>query len=728
MAVDLSKGAGLTAAGADAVEIGEDVRRGAGITDAVAWVRRQVAAQAGRWRLWAPVAFGLGACAYLALKTEPPLWLTACAALGAAVLAGMVWRWRPGVAAILAVLGAVFVCGILAGQVRAVRTAAPIAPATERAVRVDAFVVDVISPGATGARILVAPVRIAGLSPEETPTRLRVTVDPRAVPGPGAGIRLYARLNPPPPPVSPGSYDFARDAWFDGIGGAAFAQGRMQFVDLPPPPWRLRLAMTVNAMRWNLARRIVEQMGVASGGLGAAMITGHEAWIPTAQTEALRTSGLAHIVSISGLHMAIVGGFVFALVRLGVAAWPWAALRIPGKKVAAVAGMAAIAVYLLLAGAPPPAERAAITAWVAFGAILADRRPISLHALAVAAVAILLMQPEAAAQPGFQMSFAATAALVALAEAWPRPIREIAAPLWIRAIQGIGGWVALSIGVSFVAGLATAPFAMQHFNRIAVFGLPANLAVAPLSSFLFMPALALGAVLTPFGLGGPFLAVAGWGIGAMTAIAAKVAALPHAQLTIASAPDAALVISFLGLMILCLSQGRLRWIGLPLALAVNLWPRPPAPDLWVSSDGGAAAVRQDKAAVLTRPDVRRFAVDLWMRRRGLEEGPASFACRRYICRPTQPAPVRLASAYARRAPSPEVLAGLCREAEVVVLRGTPSAAPAECAGRLLLTQADFTRGGALEAFRKPSGGWRLVWTQDVRGRRPWSASSPAGAE
>jgi competence protein ComEC len=272
--------------------------------------------------------------------------------------------------------------------VRAIRTAAPIAPVNERAVRVDGFVVDVLSPGATGARILLAPARIDGLAPEATPTRLRVTIDPRAVPGPGAEVRLMARLNPPPPPVSPGSYDFARDAWFDAIGGAAFAQGEMQFVELAPPPWRLKWTMAVNAARWSLARRIVEQMGVADGGLGAAMITGHEAWIPADQTESLRTAGLAHIVSISGLHMAIVGGFVFGLARLAIAAWPWAALRLPGKKIAAVAGILAIDSYLVLAGAPPPAMRAAITAWVAFGAILVERRPISLHALAVAALAI----------------------------------------------------------------------------------------------------------------------------------------------------------------------------------------------------------------------------------------------------------------------------------------------------------------------------------------------------
>jgi len=163
-----------------------------------------------------------------------------------------------------------------------------------------------------------------------------------------------------------------------------------------------------------------------------------------------------------------------------------------------------------LCPAPAPAERAAITAAVAFIAILVDRQAISLRTLAVAALIILAIQPEAAVAPGFQMSFAATAALVALAEGWPRPVKEISTPWWIRWPQAGMTWLAASVAASLVAGLATAPFAMQHFNRVAVWGLPANLLVAPLSSFVIMPFLAIGALLEPLGLGVPFLAVAGW--------------------------------------------------------------------------------------------------------------------------------------------------------------------------------------------------------------------------
>jgi ComEC/Rec2-related protein len=236
------------------------------------------------------------------------------------------------------------------------------------------------------------------------------------LPAPGDRISVSALLNPPPPPSAPGAYDFARDAYFRGVGGVGLALGepvqlQRREADLPSG---LRLQIGVNAFRWSLTRRLVDQLGPDRGGLAAAMTTGHEAFVPPAQVEALRAAGLAHIISISGLHMAIVGGFVFALVRLTVALAPALALRLSGRKLAAAAGGVAVLGYLVLSGAPDPAVRSAVTAFAAFAAILADRRAISLRTLALAATLLLLIRPEAVTQPGFQMSFAATAALVAL--------------------------------------------------------------------------------------------------------------------------------------------------------------------------------------------------------------------------------------------------------------------------------------------------------------------------
>jgi competence protein ComEC len=482
--------------------------------------------------------------------------------------------------------------------------------------------------------------------------------------------------------------------------------------------------MAVNATRWALSRRIVDELGSGSGGLAAAMTTGHEAFIPRQQVDDLRAAGLAHIISISGLHMAIVGGFAFAAARLGIAAWPWLALRIHGKKLAAVVGLLAVGGYLVLSGAPPPAERAAITAAVAFGAILVDRQAISLHALALAAMAVLLLQPEAVTEPGFQMSFAATAALVALAEVWPRPVKEINTPWPIRIVQGIGVWTAASLAASFVAGLATGPFAMQHFNRVSTWGLVSNLLVAPISSFLMMPGLALGAALTPLGLGDAPLAVAGFAIELMNRIAGVAAHAPYAQLVVASGPAWVLPAAFLGLLWLCLWRGRLRWAGLPFALAVMLVPKPTPPDAWVSADGATAAVRAGREAVLLRPDVKLFGAELWSRRRGLTPleteaaRDARFDCDAWSCAPLSAAPVRLAAAWNLKRPLKDGrLEALCT-ADVVVLRN--AFRPETCPAPLVLTGRDFDRGGSAELYRQANGGWRIVWAQDLRGRRPWT--------
>jgi len=697
------------------------------------WLARQAALQAGRAGLWVPVGLGCGAAIYFSLPREPlaAVGVAGLCAAGVLVLLARAASRRP----ILA-LGLVLLACLLAGfglaRGRTGQVRAPVMPPGGQVRQVEAWVLDVASPGQGGARVLLAPVSVSGLAPVATPLRLRLTLRGEAPP-PAPGTRLFvsALLNPPPPPSAPGAYDFARDAFFDGVGGVGLALGGIR--PLPAEatglPWRLRLEMRVNAFRWDLTRRLVARMGPDRGGLAAAMTTGCEAFVPPAQVEALRAAGLAHIISISGLHMAIVGGFVFGLVRLAVAAAPALALRLAGRKLAAGAGMAAVLAYLLLSGAPDPAVRAAVTACAAFGAILTDRRAISLRTLAFAAALLLVLRPESVTQPGFQMSFAATAALVALAEAWPRPVREISAPLAVRLLQGAGAALVAGVMISFVAGLATGPFALQHFNRVALYGLPANLLAEPVSTLLLMPALALGVVLSPLGLADLPLSAPGLGIDALNATASTFAGLPGAERVVASAPPWALPAAFLGLLFCCLWRGPLRWLGLPLALAVNLAPRLPPPDLWVAHDAASAAVRAGDAAVFLRPDGRRFGAEIWARRRGLVLAPegqaapvATADCGPHACQPVRGG-LPAAVIWTRR---PGVLARefsiACARAEVVILRAPrPGSA---CAAPIILDEADFARGGSVELWRRADGGWDALWAQPLRGERPWSAPWP----
>jgi competence protein ComEC len=693
--------------------------------DAGAWLSMQVERQGERWTLWTPVSLGLGAALYFVLPREPQHWIAWAGAALAIALVVAASRW-PGARIVTAVLMllAAGIGGFSVAKLRTDHVRAPIAPSKGPPARLEGWVLDIASPGQGGRRILVAPAHIEGWAPEATPARVRITLRGGYTPSPGEPISILAVINAPPTPASPGSYDFARDAYFQSVGGVGFALGSPQtWTPDAPAPWRLRLTMRINAARWVLTRQIIGALGVEEGGLAAAMTTGHDAFIPKDQENDLRASGLAHITSISGLHMAIVGGFVFAAVRLLIAAWPWLALRISGKKWAAAAGLAAVTGYLVLSGSPPPAERSAITAAIAFGAILVDRQAISLHALSLAAIAVILLQPEAVTQPGFQMSFAATAALLALAELWPRAVREINTPWPIRIAQNAGGWFVAGVAASFVAGLATAPFSLQDFNQISTWGVVSNLLSDPISTFLMMPGLALGAVLAPFGLEDGPLAVAGYAIRLINGISHAVASAPFAQFIVASGPAWSLGVAFLGILWLCLWKGPLRWIGLPFAFAVTLAPRPAMPDVWVAGDGAAVAVKSEKQAILFRPDVKLFGAELWARRRGLgaSGGQAlrdlAYDCDHWSCAPKPGAPVSVAAAWNLKRPlKPERIGQLC-QAELVILRDD---FPAQtCPGKTVLTGADFADGGAAELYRTPEG-WKVQWAQDLRGRRPWT--------
>ncbi|MDI1366442.1 MAG: DUF4131 domain-containing protein, partial [bacterium] len=223
--------------------------------------RAEAGANLERWVLWSPVGFGLGAAAYLEAPIEPALRLLALATM----ISGAAWAGvRRSSHRILVVATALLtftVAGALTAKIRSDRVAAPVIAGARAPRIVEGFVVDVVSPGAGGPRVLIAPVRIGGLAPGDTPRRIRVTVDAESLPGPGDGVRLRAILGPPPPPAAPGSYDFARDAWFNAVGAVGFTLGDIRPTTLEPPPWRLRVVLAVNAVRWRLAQRIVAPMG-----------------------------------------------------------------------------------------------------------------------------------------------------------------------------------------------------------------------------------------------------------------------------------------------------------------------------------------------------------------------------------------------------------------------------------------------------------------------------------
>jgi competence protein ComEC len=234
-----------------------------------------------------------------------------------------------------------------------------------------------------------------------------------------------------------------------------------------------------------------------------------------------------------------------------------------------------------------------------------------------------------------------------------------------------------------------------------------------------MPALALGAMLTPLGLGEPFLIMARWDVEAMLAIGRFFGELPGAVRVVASAPAAALPVSFLGVLFLCLWRGPLRWLGLPFAAAVLLWPRPTPPDIWIGAEGNNAALRAGEQAIIVRPEVRQFATDLWTRRYALSPAASTTqACGRFSC-VTEVGGTKLALWWGTRPPTSEALASFCQSAEVVSVRPKVTVLPEACRSRLVIDGRDREGGGAVEFYRHGDA-WAARWAQPIRGDRPWA--------
>jgi len=285
-----------------------------------------------------------------------------------------------------------------------------------------------------------------------------------------------------------------------------------------------------------------------------------------------------------------------------------------------------------------------------------------------------------------------------------------------------------------VAGLATAPFALQHFNRMATYGLFANFAADLVASLVLMPALVISGIGEALGLSPEMLrvplSVAGWAANAILAIAHLFATLPGAVKTLPSAPEAALLTAFLGIVFACLWRGWLRWLAVPLAGAVLVWPRPPAPVAWIAADGNNAALAVDNRVVTLKPKVRAFASGSWATRRGLgapfdpqAETDLTYDCDRSSCWPKEGTSPALGAWWSKkRLPTEAQLDALCQASDILVLRADV-APPATCSKTLVLTSEAFARGGAAEVYARRGGGWRLEWSETSRGHRPWSAGA-----
>ncbi|MCF6328758.1 MAG: ComEC/Rec2 family competence protein [Henriciella sp.] len=386
--------------------------------------------------------------------------------------------------------------GALAGKLATLRVSDPMITRMIGPVMIEGWVEEV-EPAKRGVRLRLTVHAIDEVAPDDLPARVRVTHTTRLKVEAGRFVRCWAVLRPPPGPIVKGDYAFDRQAYFEGLGAVGYVQGRCRGGALgAPKDARDRLVLWVAKHRRNFAHYVNRAAGERAGGFAAALASGDRSFMDVADQQALRGSGLAHLLAISGLHMGIIGGLVYVLVWRGLALIEPIAVRIPVQKPAAVAALTASLIYLILSGASVSTQRAFIMAMVLFGAVLVDRTSLSLRSLAIAMIIVVIISPWSVLTPGFQMSFAATGALIATYEAWQRRRRTSGR----NEAKSFGFWLKSIVVTSLVSDFATMPFAFYHFDRIAGMGVFANLLAMPIISVASAPLAGAAMVMAPFGL------------------------------------------------------------------------------------------------------------------------------------------------------------------------------------------------------------------------------------
>jgi competence protein ComEC len=381
------------------------------VAGARTWILDQLDAERSRWMLWLPVAMGLGIAVYFELPSEPALWLGPALAAGALVV---VFLARSGSFARALAIGAV--AAALGLGLVAWRTASLAAPTLSRplfSINVEGRIAD-IQRLPESVRVVLEAVRLKGnnVPPVEMmPARVRISLSKGAPPiHVGDRLLVLANISPPAGPAAPGAFDFQRVAWYQQLGAVGYALAPATVIEHGRPDGIVR---TIDALRADITARILAALPGPEGGVAAALLTGEQTAVDKDITQAMRDSGLAHILSISGLHIVFVVALVMGVLRYAIALVPPLALRIDAKKVAAVIALLAALFYTALAGAPVPAQRSCAMAGFALIAMLLDRTALSLRLVAWSAVIVLLAAPESLTGASFQMSFAAVVALIA---------------------------------------------------------------------------------------------------------------------------------------------------------------------------------------------------------------------------------------------------------------------------------------------------------------------------
>ncbi|WP_106744442.1 ComEC/Rec2 family competence protein [Yoonia maritima] len=667
-------------------------------------------AQRGGLIGWVPVCLGIGIGTYFSLSHEPNQATMAGVWLVAIILL-LISRWVHPALAPFVVGCSLILAGAAIAEWRTAHVAEPVlgfryyGPIEGRVVNIDRSASD-------APRLTLDNVVLARMSPARTPARVRVSVHGDQVIHsfqPGETLILTGHLSPPAGPAEPGGFDFQRHAWFLGLGAVGYTRTPVLRLTPPRDP---TLAMRVFATRTKLSSYVQGAIPGESGAFAAAIMTGDRSAMRQETLANLRAANLAHLLAISGLHMGLLTGFIFALVRYGLALSATISLRYQTKKIAAVCALVVGAFYLALSGGNVATERAFIMVAVMLVAVLLDRRALTLRAVAMAAIIVLLWQPEALTGPGFQMSFAATTALVVVFGALRR-FDMSRWPKWLRAVFS----VVLS---SFVAGLATAPFAAAHFNQVAHFGLIANLLSVPLMGVLVMPAAVLAICLAPLGLSGIGFAFMSFGLRWILWVAETVSSWDGAVGHIVAPGPWVLPLLAMGSLWGVLWRGRARFAGAILVICAAVsWSQATRPQLLIADSGALIGVLGAQGRALSKATGDSFVARIWLENDGAVTEQEIASGRPGYHRDGRAVRVQIGDWTVFQVSGKTALAALdgCDGADVIISNQKDDA-DRPCA---VFDIDRLRRTGALALDTNEHGDLVVTTAQDVAGDRPWNA-------
>ncbi len=597
---------------------------------AINYLRAAYALQSGRLVIWAPVFLGIGIWTYFNLPDEPSLIAIAGLAIPIAVL---FWLGRHYSIAIL--IGLILL-GFALSKARQEIVATPLLRATVSSSEISGFIADADNRGGN-KRVLVIELDGATNVPlDEMPNRARISTFDAPTALIGDYVRFTARLSPLPTPVMPGGFDYGRDLYFQSIGAMGSNVSPPVFEDRPVP-WKFVERRFFHKLRSVMGARITAAIPGSIGAFANSIVTGERAAIPAEMNTSLQISGLAHIISISGLHMSLVAGGVFWVMRAFLALFPALALHYPIKKWSAVVALIVGFIYMLLADSGSATERSYIMIAVMFFAILVDRPAVSMRNIALAALIILVFNPEEAVRASFQMSFLAVIGIVAFFEYWnnrPVDMRAHEATRLSRFASYGLKLFAGSVLTTIVAGGLSSIAAVYHFGRLSPYGTVSNALALPIADLIVMPAAMLGVLLMPFGLEyWPFKLVE-IGLQATMWISDSIAAWPYANGMVPQPSLLGVSMMVAGALIICLVLGAFRWLGaILLLLGIYIGATPKLPNILIEDRGSNVAIR-DVAGNYVLADARKgkFAAEKWLQSNGqVETMDASVARPGWTC-------------------------------------------------------------------------------------------------